>query len=100
MLPKMKITATVIDPSDLNTLKKTLEEKEDVSLFFTESPTNPYLRCVDVPYVSEMCHKKDAIVVIDSTFATPCNQRALELGADIVIHSGTKYLAGIYFFNF
>lgn len=93
MLPKMGITATVIDPSDLDTLEKTLDEK-DVTLFFSESPTNPYLRCVDVPKIADMCHKKGAIVVIDSTFATPINQQALALGADLVIHSATKYLAG------
>jgi len=46
-----------------------------VSLFFSESPTNPYLRCVDVPRIAELCHAKGALVVIDSTFATPVNQR-------------------------
>ncbi|GMH35405.1 hypothetical protein BSKO_03273 [Bryopsis sp. KO-2023] len=93
VLPKMGISATVIDPSDIGALKKILDERE-VSLFFTESPTNPYLRCVDVPEIARLCHENDAVVVIDSTFATPCNQKALDLGADIVIHSATKYLAG------
>ena len=65
-----------------------------MTLFFSESPTNPYLRCVDVRRISELCHAKGALVCIDSTFATPVNQRALALGADIVIHSATKYLAG------
>ena len=82
-----------IEPSDLATLERTLEER-DVTLFFSESPTNPYLRCVDVRRISELCHAKGALVCIDSTFATPVNQRALSLGADIVIHSATKYLAG------
>ena len=59
-----------------------------------ESPTNPYLRCVDIPRIAELCHAHDALVCIDSTFATPINQRAIALGADIVIHSATKYLAG------
>ena len=59
-----------------------------------ESPTNPYLRCVDVPRIAALCHAAGALVVIDSTFATPINQRALTLGADLVIHSATKYLAG------
>lgn len=93
VLPKMGITATVIDPSDMGALQQVLEEKK-VSLFFTESPTNPYLRCVDIVGAAKMCHDNDCVVVIDSTFATPCNQRALELGADLVIHSATKYLAG------
>lgn len=65
-----------------------------VSLFFTESPTNPFLRCVDIKLVSELCHKKGALVCIDGTFATAMNQKALALGADLVIHSATKYIAG------
>jgi cystathionine gamma-synthase len=65
-----------------------------VTLFFSESPTNPYLRCIDVELVSKMCHSKGALVVIDGTFATPVNQKALALGADIVLHSCTKYMAG------
>lgn len=65
-----------------------------VSLFFTESPTNPFLRCVDIELVSKLCHEKGALVCIDGTFASPINQQALALGADIVIHSATKYIAG------
>lgn len=93
VLPKMGITATVLDPSDLDSLEKVLDERQ-VSLYFSESPTNPYLRCVDVPRIAELCHAKGAIVCIDSTFATPINQRAIALGADLVLHSATKYLAG------
>ena len=89
----MGITATVIDPSDMASLRRVLEER-DVSLFFSESPTNPYLRCVDVRLISQLCHSRGAIVCIDSTFATPINQRAIEFGADLVIHSATKYLGG------
>ncbi len=59
-----------------------------------ESPTNPYLRCVDIPRIASLCHAHDALVCIDSTFATPINQTAIALGADLVIHSATKYLAG------
>ena len=59
-----------------------------------ESPTNPYLRCVDIPRIAELCRAHGALVCIDSTFATPINQKAISLGADIVIHSATKYLAG------
>jgi cystathionine gamma-synthase len=93
VLPKMGISATVIDPSDLKALAKALDE-HDCSLFFSESPTNPYLRCVDIPTIKAMCGPKNCIVCIDSTFATPVNQKALSLGADLVIHSGTKYMAG------
>lgn len=92
-LPKMGITATVIDPADVEGLKSALDEN-NVTLFFTESPTNPFLRCVDIKLVSELCHKKGALVCIDGTFATPLNQKALALGADFVVHSMTKFIGG------
>lgn len=92
LLPKMGIRTTVIDPADTVGLETALADS--ASLFFSESPTNPYLRVVDVPRVAELCRSAGAVSVIDSTFATPINQRALALGADIVLHSGTKYIAG------
>lgn len=93
VLPKMGITTTVIDPSDMGALERALNQHK-VSLFFSESPTNPYLRCIDIELVSKMCHAKGALVCIDCTFATPINQKAIALGADMVLHSATKYLAG------
>jgi cystathionine gamma-synthase len=93
VLPKMGITATVIDPADIGALERALEQHQ-VSLFFSESPTNPYLRCVDIPRIAALCRPKGAVVCIDSTFATPVNQKALALGADLVLHSATKYLGG------
>ncbi|KAL9297216.1 hypothetical protein ACSQ67_023112 [Phaseolus vulgaris] len=92
-LPKMGITTTVIDPADVGALETALEQ-HNVSLFFTESPTNPFLRCVDIKLVSELCHKKGALLCIDGTFATPLNQKALALGADLIMHSLTKYMSG------
>ncbi|KAF4390776.1 hypothetical protein G4B88_015666 [Cannabis sativa] len=93
ILPKMGISATVIDPADVGALEAALD-KNKVSLFFTESPTNPFLRCVDIELVSKLCHSKGALVCIDGTFATPINQKALALGADLVVHSATKYIGG------
>lgn len=93
ILPKMGVTATVVDPADLTALEKALDNNM-VSLFFSESPTNPYLRCIDIDKVSKLCHKKGALVCIDGTFATPINQKALTLGADIALNSVTKYLSG------
>lgn len=93
VLPKMGITATVIDPADIDSLELALEQN-NVSLFFSESPTNPYLRCIDIERVSKICHRKGVLVCIDCTFATPVNQKALAFGADIVLHSVTKYIAG------
>eukprot|EP01026_Neomeris_dumetosa_P010108 TRINITY_DN1369_c0_g1_i2.p2 TRINITY_DN1369_c0_g1~~TRINITY_DN1369_c0_g1_i2.p2 ORF type:complete len:544 (-),score=58.00 TRINITY_DN1369_c0_g1_i2:582-2099(-) len=93
ILPKMDISSTVIDPSDIDQLADVLNERE-VSLFFSESPTNPYLRCVDIETVVNLCHAHGAKVVLDGTFATPINLRAIDWGVDYVIHSATKYLAG------
>jgi cystathionine gamma-synthase len=91
-LSKLDVETTVIDPS--NTKQLTDAIRRETKLFFTESPTNPYLRVIDVPETVRVCHAKGVEVIIDSTFATPINHRALGEGADYVIHSATKYLAG------
>ncbi|GMH15679.1 hypothetical protein Nepgr_017520 [Nepenthes gracilis] len=93
VLPKMGIKVTIIGPADVEALKAALDEN-NVNFFFTESPTNPFLRCVDIKLVSELCHQKGALVCIDGTFATPLNQKALSFGADIVLHSATKFIGG------
>ena len=92
VMPKMGVRASVIDPEDMAGLESAL--RDGATLFFSESPTNPYLRVVDIGRASALCRARGAISVIDSTFATPINQRALVLGADVVLHSGTKYIAG------
>jgi len=91
LLPRMGVRTTVVDPGDYASLERALAD--GCSLFFSESPTNPYLRVIDVPRVAELCRRNGALCVIDSTFATPVNQQALALGADLVLHSATKYLA-------
>jgi cystathionine gamma-synthase len=63
-------------------------------LIFVETPSNPYLRVTDLPKIIEIARANKLLTIIDSTFATPLNLRPLELGADFVIHSATKYLAG------
>ncbi|XP_019097681.1 PREDICTED: cystathionine gamma-synthase 1, chloroplastic-like [Camelina sativa] len=92
-LPKLGITVTVIDSADTTGLEAAVN-KHEISMFFTESPTNPFLRCVDIELVSEICHKRGTLVCIDSTCATPLNQKALVLGADLVLQSATKYFGG------
>src|SRR5918911_1295572 len=67
---------------------------EGTRLVWLETPTNPLLNVVDIRAASEAAHAVGAIVVVDNTFATPYLQRPLELGADIVLHSTTKYLGG------
>ena len=67
---------------------------DDAALVWLESPTNPALEIADIERITEAAHAADAYVVVDNTFATPMLQRPLDLGADIVLHSATKYLAG------
>ena len=92
-LGRMGVETTVIDPGDTGKFEEAI--RPDTTLFFTESPTNPYLRVADIPEVTRIAHERNVQVIIDSTFASPCNQRALDLGADLVIHSATKYLGGL-----
>lgn len=63
-------------------------------MLFLETPTNPTLRCVEIGTLAERAHKRKITVVVDNTFATPILQKPLTLGADIVLHSATKYLGG------
>lgn len=91
-LNRMGVETTVIEPASVSAFEAAI--RDETSLFFTESPTNPYLRVIDVPQTVEIAHARDVRVLIDSTFASPINHRPLEEGADLVIHSATKYLAG------
>jgi cystathionine gamma-synthase len=68
--------------------------RDETRIVWVETPTNPLLKVVDVRAVSDVAHAAGARVVVDNTFATPYLQRPLELGADVVVHSVTKYLAG------
>ena len=67
---------------------------DDTKLVWLESPTNPLLRCFDIEAICALAHERGAVVVVDNTFATPYLQQPLALGADIVVHSATKYLGG------
>lgn len=66
----------------------------DTRLVWLETPTNPLLTCIDIEAVAAIAHERGALVVVDNTFATPFLQQPLALGADIVVHSATKYLGG------
>jgi len=91
-LAKLDVETTVIDPADTRQLAAAL--RDDTALFFTECPTNPYLRVIDVPEAVRVCRERGVRVVVDATFASPVCYRPLEDGADFVIHSATKYLGG------
>ncbi len=68
--------------------------RPETKLVWVETPTNPMLKLVDIKRVADIAHENGALLVVDNTFATPVLQRPLELGADIVVHSATKYLNG------
>jgi cystathionine gamma-synthase len=85
-LSRMGVEWTVIEPSNLDAFRDAI--RPNTKIFFTESPTNPYLR------VTEVARSAGVMTIIDSTFATPVNHRALDDGADLVLHSATKYLGG------
>ncbi len=91
-LGRFGVETTVIDPGDTGKFEAAI--RENTALFFTESPTNPFLRVADIPAITEAAHARGVKVIIDSTFASPYNQRALDFGADLVVHSATKYLGG------
>src|SRR5262245_53273374 len=83
---------TYLNMSDLAGLEKAMRPK--TRMVFVETPTNPIMSIADIRGVSEVAHRSDCRVVVDNTFMTPYFQRPIELGADIVVHSTTKYLNG------
>ena len=86
------LTITPVDTSDLDAVTAALTEK--TRLVWLESPTNPRLIVSDIKAIAALAHTHGALVVVDNTFATPVFQQPFSLGADIVVHSVTKYLAG------
>ena len=91
-LNRYGVEATQVPVGDYEALEAAI--RPDTRVLLSESPTNPYLRVVDVPRLVEIARRHQLKTVIDSTFATPINQRPLEFGVDLVVHSATKYLGG------
>ena len=86
------ISYTIADTTDL--AKYESQISEDVKAVVIESPANPLMTVTDIRAVAEVSHKHGLLVIVDNTFMTPYLQKPLELGADIVVHSATKYLGG------
>lgn len=86
------IKFTFVDMTDTSEVSKAVNE--NTRLIWIETPTNPLMRIIDIKAVSDIAHKVNAISVVDNTFASPYLQQPLELGADAVMHSTTKYLGG------
>lgn len=80
------------DMQDVDTLEKKLGK--DVKMVLAESPTNPMMKVADLKGIASLCRESDALFAVDNTFLTPIFQNPLTLGADIVIHSATKYISG------
>ncbi|MGB9741659.1 MAG: trans-sulfuration enzyme family protein [candidate division WOR-3 bacterium] len=89
---RLGITATFVDSSSIAELEAAL--KPQTRLIFIETPGNPTLVISDIAKIAQLCHKKGILFAVDNTFASPILQRPLELGADIVVHSITKFLNG------
>lgn len=83
---------TIADTTDLKALEAAITP--DVKAVLVESPANPLLTVTDLAEAAQIAHRHDALLIVDNTFMTPYLQRPLELGADIVLHSATKYLGG------
>ena len=92
VLERFGVTSSTVDLRDLDALEGAL--RDETALVLVETPSNPFLGIVDVAAVAHLAHRRGALVVVDNTLATPINQRPLELGADLVWHSATKYLGG------
>ncbi|MCL2543973.1 MAG: PLP-dependent transferase [Nocardioidaceae bacterium] len=89
-----RIKSHLVDVTDTAAVIATMKDDEDVAILWLESPTNPALELADISALAKAAHDLGIQVVVDNTFATPLRQKPLELGADIVLHSATKYIAG------
>ena len=86
------ISASYIDTSCLDEVRKAITDK--TAALFIETPTNPLMKITDLKAISEIAKEHNLLTIVDNTFLTPYLQKPIRLGADIVIHSGTKYLGG------
>ncbi len=91
-LQKYGIDYTFVDVNNLEAVEEAIQS--NTKLIYIETPSNPLLKITDIAAAAAIAKRKNLIGVIDNTFATPINQNPLDLGIDIVIHSGTKYLGG------
>jgi cystathionine beta-lyase/cystathionine gamma-synthase len=92
VLRKYQLSFTYVDTSQLDLVEQAI--RPETKMLFIETPTNPVMRLTDLSAVSELAHRHRIKVVVDNTFASPSIQRPIEHGADLVVHSTTKYLNG------
>lgn len=91
-LPRLEVDVALCETDDHEALERAITQGGE--LLYLESPTNPTLKVMDIARLADMAHAVGATLVVDNTFATPINQRPLELGADLVVYSATKFLGG------
>jgi cystathionine gamma-synthase len=91
-LPKMGIETTLVDTTEYDQHARAI--RPNTKLLYVESPTNPAVRVVDLKKIASLARQHNLLSMIDATFGTPINQRPSEFGIDLIMHSGTKYLAG------
>jgi cystathionine gamma-synthase len=91
LLAEFGIKVSMVDPT-AEAIEKAIQP--NTNIIFTESPTNPYLRVLDIPAIVKVAKAKKVLTIIDATLATPYNIKPIEMGVDVVIHSATKYMGG------
>lgn len=92
LMPEYGVDCRIVDMTDMERLEAAIDKNTRVVYF--ETPSNPSLKIIDIKKVVEIAGKKGAKVIVDNTFATPYFQRPLTMGADVVVHSATKYISG------
>ncbi len=91
-LPRFQVDVVLCETNDPGAIEA--EVSKGCTILYLESPTNPTVKIIDIQRLAQAGHKVGSIVVVDNTFATPINQNPLQLGADLVLHSATKFLGG------
>ncbi|WP_282173479.1 bifunctional cystathionine gamma-lyase/homocysteine desulfhydrase [Cytobacillus firmus] len=92
VLTKYNVDVTFVDTSDMAAVEAAIQE--NTKAIYVETPTNPLLKITDLAGISKLAKSKNLLMIVDNTFSTPYWQNPIELGADIVLHSATKYIGG------
>ena len=92
LLPRLGIDTSFVDLTDLEDWKRAI--RNNTRLLFVETPSNPLMEIADIRALADLAHENSCLLVVDNCFCTPVLQRPLELGADLIVHSATKYLDG------
>ncbi|GHU55454.1 cystathionine gamma-synthase [Clostridia bacterium] len=92
VVKKNGVLVDYLNTGDIDAVKEKI--RSETKFIFVETPTNPMMQITDIAKISAVCKEKNILLIVDNTFLTPVYQKPIELGADIVLHSGTKYLGG------